>query len=50
MLVPATGVLGFGVGALPPFFEFNFWPPRRKLEDTAFAPAKAEEADGAMDP
>ena len=46
--LPATGVEAWGVGALAPFLEFSFWPPRRKLEDTARAPAAAVLEEGAM--
>ena len=46
---PATGVDALGVGALLPFRALSFWPPRRKLEDTAFAPSTAEDEVGAME-
>ncbi len=38
-----------GGGALEPLRALSFWPPRRKFEDTAFAPAAAEVAFGAME-
>ena len=45
---PATGVDALGVGALLPFLAFRRWPPRRKFEDTAFAPAAASLDSGAI--
>ena len=45
---PATGVDGFGVGALDPFLAVSRWPSLRKCEDTARAPAAAAVAFGAM--
>ncbi len=46
---PATGVEALGVGALLPFRALSFWPPRRKFEDTAFAPSAAVDDEGAME-
>ena len=49
MRAPATGVVALGVGALPPFRALSFCPPKRKLEDTAFAPSAAVDDVGAME-
>jgi len=45
---PATGVDAFGVGFLAPFLAFRRWPPVKKFEDTALAPAAAVVAVGAI--
>ena len=47
--VDALGVDALGVGALLPFRALSFWPPRRKFEDTAFAPSAAVDDVGAME-
>ena len=43
------GVEALGVGALEPFFALSFWPPRRKLDEMALAPAIADVEVGAME-
>lgn len=45
----ATGVLGLGVGVFELFLALSLWPPVRKCEDTAFAPAAASVASGAIE-
>jgi hypothetical protein len=45
---PATGVEAFGVGTLLPFLAFRRWPPVKKFDDTALAPAAAVVEVGAI--